>query len=113
MLVDAAAGFCVRVRGKRPSDFPPFLCPSSIRRSAGCDASDRAAISPISVRISRHQTDAHDWRNARHAAPATEVSVRRSQQACFCGIFFFYLGLKFNCVFAVSAVAPVSDGTDV
>lgn len=28
-------------------------------------------------------------------------------------VTFFYLGLKFNCVFAVSAVAPVSDGTDV
>lgn len=33
--------------------------------------------------------------------------------ACDFGFFLLNLGLKFNCVFAVSAAAPVSDRTDV
>lgn len=45
-------------------------------------------------------------------AMVTAVSIRCCRKACFF-LLFFYLGLQFNCVSSVSAVAPVSDGTDV
>lgn len=71
------------------------------------------AISPTNVSACITQI-IYDWRNVRHV-----VLVRRQADAAGRLVFlpfyyfFFYLGLKFNCVFAVSAVAPVSDGTDV
>lgn len=89
-----------------------FFCSFSIRESAGCKAFDRAAIPPTIVHVSQYQADPYDWRNARHAALLTELSIKCCQQACFSD-FLLNPGLKFNCVFAVSAVAPVSDGTDV
>lgn len=108
-IEQSLGNIAMKVRGKT---FSSLVLHQTICRLQCLGSSCNICVFCISVCTGQHHTDPYDWRNVRHAALVTEVPIRSCRQACF-SFIFLNLGLKFNCVSAVSAVAQVSDGTDV
>lgn len=103
----------MKVRGKRRHFFLKFAHPLS----------DNLQVAPLWIEL-QYLPQVLISASIRQILMTGEMrGMQRRWQKCqsdaagrlvFVPFFYsFYLGLKFNCVFAVSAVAPVSDGTDV